>query len=58
MGEFSHIFALNLLKRIFGKFCLEKLWWILSKVRVDTITHDHDDTPHAILTILVVPAGK
>ncbi len=28
------------------------------KVRVATMTHDHDDTPHAILTLLVVPAGK
>ncbi len=22
------------------------------------MTHDHDDTPHAILTLLVVSAGK
>ncbi len=28
------------------------------KVRVATMTHDHDDIPHAILTLLVVPAGK
>ncbi len=28
------------------------------KVRVATMTHDHDDTPRAILTLLVVPAGK
>ncbi len=30
----------------------------MSKVRVATITHDHGDTPHAILTLLVVSAGK
>ncbi len=28
------------------------------KVMVATMTHDHDYTPHAILTLLVVPAGK
>ncbi len=28
------------------------------KVRVATMIHDHDDTPHAILTLLVVLAGK
>ncbi len=28
------------------------------KVRVATMTHDHYDTPHAILTLLVVPSGK
>ncbi len=30
----------------------------MSKVRVANMTHDHDDTPHAVLTLLVVPAGK
>ncbi len=25
---------------------------------VATMTHDHDDTSHAILTLLVEPAGK
>ncbi len=29
-----------------------------NKVRVATITHDHDVTHQAILTLLVVPAGK
>ncbi len=29
----------------------------MCKVRAATMTHDHDDTPHAILTLLVVPAG-
>ncbi len=29
----------------------------LSKVRADTMTHNHDDTHHAISTLLVVPAG-
>ncbi len=33
-------------------------WKIRYKVRVATRTHDHDDTPHAILTLLVVPGGK
>ncbi len=28
------------------------------KVRIAIITNNHDDTPHAILTLLVVPAGK
>ncbi len=28
------------------------------KVRVATMTQDHDDTPHVILGLLVVPAGK
>ncbi len=28
------------------------------KVKVATMTHDHDDTPHAILTLLVALAGK
>ncbi len=28
------------------------------KVRVATMTNDHDDKPHAILTLSVVPAGK
>ncbi len=28
------------------------------KVGIATMTHDHDDTPHAILTLLVVPGGK
>ncbi len=28
------------------------------KVKVATMTHDHDDTPHAILTLFVVPVGK
>ncbi len=29
-----------------------------NKVRVAIMTHDHNDTPHAILTLLLVPAGK
>ncbi len=28
------------------------------KIRVATMTHNHDDTPDAILTIFVVSAGK
>ncbi len=30
----------------------------IGKVRVATITRDHDDTPHAISIISVVLAGK
>ncbi len=30
----------------------------LVKVSVATMTHNHDARPHAILTLLVVPAGK
>ncbi len=47
-------------KRFFRRFTDLKLGGILifSKVSVATMTHDHDDTPHAILTLLDVPAGK
>ncbi len=32
--------------------------FLQNKIRIATMTHDHDDTPHAILTLFVVPAGK
>ncbi len=32
--------------------------YFMHKVKVATMTHDHDDTTHAILTLLVVPAAK
>ncbi len=31
---------------------------VIHKVRVATMTHDHDDARHAILTLLVAPVGK
>ncbi len=38
---------------------LSTRWFIIEyKVRVATITHHHNDTPYAILTLLVVLAGK
>ncbi len=36
----------------------KKKWNVNSKVRVATMTHDHDDTHNAILTQLAVPGGK
>ncbi len=38
------------------KTCLKD--WTVYKVRVATMTHNHDDTPMLFLMLLVVPAGK
>ncbi len=48
---------------IFKKNCNQKFQVhvrkiIIYKLWVAIMTHDHDDIPHAILTLLMVPAGK
>ncbi len=53
-SKFSSFFQnFNYFFKFFPKF-----QFLIYLVKVAMVTHDHDDTPQAILTLIVVPAGK